>query len=120
MRNTVRRDWLKRQVDKGLMEAKTVFEIEHDGNGANDVYGGEWKPARIRRPTFREHYPDKENKPEWHYGVCENSDFQDGAMNFHESDFRGGSGGCYLQPNGTYCLRVHSNAVYEFRMKGKS
>lgn len=53
MSKTIRRDWLRRQVDAGKMEAKTVFQIEHDGDGRNDVFGGEWKPARIRRPTLR-------------------------------------------------------------------
>lgn len=114
-----RRDWLMRQVDAGKMEAATVFEIERDGTGANDKYGGDWKPARIRRPTFRQHWPDKENHPEHHYGVCDNHDFIDGKMNFNESDFKSGSGGLY--ESGTsdgrpkYCLHIHSNAVYNFR-----
>jgi hypothetical protein len=115
---TVRRDWLKRQVDLGNMEAKTVFQIEHDGDGRNDVFGGEWKTARIRRPTFREHYPDRENHPDWHYGVCADPDFVEGMMNFNESDFRSGSGACYLEENGSYCLHIHSNAVFNFRKKG--
>jgi hypothetical protein len=117
---TIRRDWLKRRVDAGKMEACTVFNIERDGTGANDVYGGDWKPARIRRPTFREHYPDKENRPDWHYSVCAHSHFIDGKMNFNESDFRSGSGACYQERTCAdgrpiYCLHIHSNAVYNFR-----
>lgn len=117
---TIRRDWLKRRVDAGKMEAKTVFHIEHDGDGRNDIFGGEWKQARIRRPTFREHYPDKENKPDWHYGVCDNPDFIEGKMNFNESDFRSGSGACYeagttQDGRPIYCLHIHSNAVFNFR-----
>lgn len=111
---TVRRDWLKRQIEKGNMEAKTVFEIEHDGNGSNDVYGGEWKPARIRHPRFEEFVN------QWGTTLtrCADPDFRDGWMNFNESDFRSGSGSCY-RTGTNYCLHVHSNAVYEFRTKAK-
>jgi hypothetical protein len=116
---TVRRDWLKRQVLKGNMEARTCFQIEHDGDGRNDVFGGDWKPARIRYPKFREHYPDPTNKPEWHYSVCEDSDFIEGKMNFNESDFSSGCGACYKGESGILTLHIHSNAVFYFRpMKG--
>jgi len=115
---TVRRDWLKRQVAQGKMEAKTVLDIEHDQDGRNDTFGGSWKPARIRYPRFREHYPDPQKRPDWHYRVCDDPDFIEGQMNFHESDFKSASGSCYKSDtvNGAiYTLRVHSNAVYEFR-----
>lgn len=110
-----------RQVDAGKMEAKTVFNIEHDGDGRYDVFGGEWMPARIRRPTFREHYPDKENKPDWHYGVCDNPDFVEGQMNFNESDFKTKSGHLHTSQGADgrtlYSLGIHSNACYTLREK---
>jgi hypothetical protein len=116
----VRRDWLKRQIEAGKMEAKTCFHIEHDGDGRNDVYGGEWMTARIRHPKFRQHYPDRENRPEFHYGVCDDPDFIEGQMNFNESDFSSGCGACYrsAQADGSekFTLHVHSNAVYYFRL----
>ncbi len=114
---TVRRDWLLKQIDAGRMEAKTDFIIEHDGTGANDVFGGDWKPARIRRARFEEITNCYGNKQ----SVCADPDFIDGMMNFTESDFRSKSGHCSqgMSADGRklYSLGIHSNAHFTLREK---
>lgn len=115
---TIRRDWLKKQVEQGKIQARCVFEIEHDGTGAYDRFGGEWLDARIRRPRFEDYVTQ--------YGTtmsrCADSDFVEGKSNFNESDFTTKSGGAYLagvDPEGRklYSLHIHSNSCYTLREK---
>jgi hypothetical protein len=115
---TVRRDWLRKQIIAGNMQARCVFEIEHDGNGANDRFGGNWLDARIRHPRFEDFincYGNKETR-------CADPDFIEGMSNFNESDFRTKSGGAYrtgIDPEGRqlYSLHIHSNSCYTLREK---
>jgi hypothetical protein len=94
--DTVRRDWLKKQIAAGKMEAKLDYSIEHDGSGAYDKFGGPWIPARLSSG----------------YG-----DFVEGQMNFRSHDFTSKSGMAYRGPNGTISLIVHSNLAYTLRPK---
>lgn len=115
---TIRRDWLKRQVEQGKIESRCDFEIEHDGSGAYDRFGGEWMEARIRRPRFEEItncYGNKQN-------VCADTDFIEGKSNFMDSDFTTKSGGCYpagvdAEGRKLYSLHIHSNSCYTLREK---
>lgn len=115
---TVRRDWLKKQMDAGKLQARCMFEIEHDGNGANDQFGGNWLDARIRRPRFEDFvncYGNKETR-------CADSDFVEGMSNFNESDFRTKSGHASFDgrdPEGRklWTFGIHSNSCYRLREK---
>lgn len=48
--------------------------------------------------------------------VMEDNEFKDGFFHVHESDFRSSSGSCWLSPNGTVTLHVHSNCNYTLRI----
>jgi hypothetical protein len=95
-----------------------MFEIEHDGNGANDRFGGDWLDARIRHPRFEEFenvYGNKQSR-------CADSDFVEGMSNFNESDFRTKSGHASfdgLDPEGRklWTFGIHSNSCYRLREK---
>lgn len=115
---TVRRDWLKRQVEQGKIQSKCVFEIEHDGNGSNDRFGGQWLDARIRKPRYEEYVNDIGNN----MTRCVDPDFIEGASNFTQFDFSTKSGGAYTagvddEGRKLYTLHIHSNAVYALREK---
>jgi hypothetical protein len=115
---TVRRDWLLKRVKQGKIEARCVFEIEHDGTGAYDRFGGQWLEARIRYPRFEDYINSVGNT----MSRCADSDFVEGKSNFNESDFRTKSGGAYLSgvdPEGRklYSLHIHSNSCYTLREK---
>jgi hypothetical protein len=115
---TVRRDWLRKQMLAGKLQAKCVFEIEHDGNGSNDRFGGDWLDARIRHPRFEDFtnvYGNKETR-------CADPDFIEGMSNFNESDFRTKSGHATFSgtdPEGRklYSFGIHSNSCYRLREK---
>jgi len=118
MNKTIRRDWLRKQIIAGKIESRCVFEIEHDGTGAYDRFGGEWMPARIRHPRFEEFtncYGNQQSR-------CADPDFIEGQSNFNESDFTTKSGGAYLSgtdPEGRklYSFHIHSNSCYTLREK---
>jgi hypothetical protein len=117
-KSTVRRDWLLKRVKQGKIEARCVFEIEHDGSGAYDRFGGEWLEARIRYPRFEEITNCYGNKQ----SVCVDPDFVEGKSNFNESDFRTKSGGAYMdgidsEGRKLYSLHIHSNSCYTLREK---
>ena len=107
---TIRRDWLKRQVEAGKMEARCDLDIEHDGNGSNDSYGGPWRGARLSTPKYAR---DGNG-----ISRCTDLDFIDGQMNFDAFDFRSSSGCAYADSKaGPFTLHVHSNLCYTLRFK---
>jgi hypothetical protein len=118
---TARRDALKRMMDAGKLQARCMFEIEHDGNGANDSFGGNWLDARIRRPRFEDY-----QTPYGHTSQrCADSDFVEGKSNFNESDFRTKSGHATYNgrdPEGRklWTFSIHSNSCYRLREKVSS
>ena len=110
---TVRRDWLKKQVEAGNMECRCDHYIEHDGNGQYDTIGGPWKDARICHPKF-----EPRQMPAGHYcDVCVDHDFIEGKMNMMTCEFNGNCGRAHRGENGVITLLVHSNLCYSLRFK---
>lgn len=110
---TVRRDWLKRQVEAGRMEARCDFSIEHDGDGRYDTFSGPWKPARVRHPKFEPRMMQGGFERE----VCVDDDCKEGFMNLHSCDFEGNCGRAYESGDNLVCLHVHSNLCFTLRPK---
>ena len=90
-----RRDWLKRRIEAGLMEARCKYHYTDDYAFDNAYNFGitDWLPARIK---------DDEHKT--------------GFINFSESDFKYKSGGCRLDGD-VISFHIHSNLLYEIRFK---
>jgi len=104
---TVNRGWIKRMIEHGKVEARCLFRLTDDYSFDNaDGFGKtDWMPARISAPQF-----DPETNR------CINSDFAEGAANFHAGDFKTKSGGSYRNDDGTITLRIHGNEVYALRI----
>ena len=90
----IRRDWLRRQVQAGKMEARCDFHF--DAHYEQDTASRVWMPAR-----FSENY----------------GDFVDGVINFKPFDFRTKSGCAYGEKDGIIHLVVHSNSSFSLRAK---
>lgn len=110
---TVRRDWLKKQIEAGKMEARCDHYIEHDGDGRYDTRGGPWMAARIRRPVFE----PRMMPAGFECDVCVDDNFIEGQMNMLDCDFTGNCGSAYRNDSGIITLRVHSNLCYSLRLK---
>ena len=87
----IRRDVLKRMVEKGEMEASSV-------NLANNFTATKWFPARIKKE----------------YG-----DFKEGYMNLTPFDFKSKSGHVREDKDGTITMGVHSNQWFHLRKRKK-
>ena len=111
---TIRRDWLKRQVEAGKMECRCDFYIEHDGDGRSDTFGGSWLPARIRHPKFE----PRMMPGGFERDVCVDHDCIDGSMNMMDHEFAGNCGHVWADSKaGPFTLHVHSNLCYTLRFK---
>jgi hypothetical protein len=114
---TIRRDWLHKQIDAGKMEVKCNYHFTDDYAFDNANKGGatEWMPARIRRPTFSKYV----TPGGWENDYCSNDDHIEGTMSFHLSDFTGKSGMAYWGDEAKTLIRfsIHSNASYTLRFK---
>jgi len=112
---TIRRDWLKRQIEKGNVEAKCQHDLTDDYqfDNANDFGKTDWMEARMSRPTYKEVTNYVGNK----VTVVDDRDFIDGIMNFKDYEFTGKSGGAYRTNDETIHLYVHSNLSYTLRIK---
>ena len=99
---TLRRDKLKRDIQKGLLEGKCTMHLTDDYRfDASNNFGKSegWAPIVIR----------------------EVGEFFPGKINLHESDFESGSGGASInEETGVVSFRVHSNLYYEFRYLEKA
>lgn len=104
---TINRGWLKRQIEKGNIEARCAFHFTDDYAFDNATGFGktDWMLSRVRYPQF---------DPESHR--CINDDRKPDMINFDESDFRTKSGSAYRNDDGTITLRIHSNEVWKLRM----
>lgn len=111
---TIRRDWLMKQIDKGVVRAKCDMHLTDDYACDNASGFGKtgWMAARISRPTWTT--ITLENGIE--RDIVADHDFVDGQMNLNEHDFTGKSGSAYRNDDGTITLRVHSNLVYLLRL----
>lgn len=112
---TVKRNWIKKQIELGKMEAKCDLSLTDDyqfDNG-NDFGKTGWMPARMSHPEYAEYINQVGNRDT----RCINHDFVEGAMNFHDYEFTGKAGGAYKNDDGTIHLYVHSNCSFTLRMK---
>lgn len=112
--NTVKRNWLLKQIEAGKVEAKCTHYMTDDYafDNANKFGATGWMPARIKHPTFR----TVMMQGGWEREIVDDPDFIEGRMNFNTSDFEGKSGGAYRQNDGTISFYIHSNAHYTLRM----
>ena len=111
---TIKRNWLKKQIELGKVEAKCNYHMTDD-YAFDNAYGfgkTDWMKARISRPTWKEVELYNGNKKT----IVDNHDFIDGQMNFKDYDFEGKPGRAWGNENGTITLYVHSNLSYELRM----
>lgn len=113
---TVRRDWLRKQVEAEKMECRCDGHYTDDYllDAAGNFGKTEWKPARIRHPRFE----PREMPGGFTRDVCVDPDTRDGFMNMMECDFTGNCGRAYAAADGkTISLHVHSNLSYTLRFK---
>jgi hypothetical protein len=110
----IKRNWLKRQVEAGKIEARCTHHLTddylYDYANHNGVTG--WMPARVRHPVFAEYV----NEFGYTRERCTDSDMIEHQMNFNDDDFTGQCGGAYWQADGTIHFYIHSNASYELRI----
>ena len=111
---TIRRDWLKRQIELGRIEAKCNYHLTDDYAYDNATGFGrtDWLKCRIRRPVFGEYVSE--------YGFtltrCMNDDMVYGMMNLTDDDFTGKCGSAWWDDGSTITLVVHSNLSYDMRL----
>ena len=114
IKKSIRRDWLKRQIEAGKIEVKCNYHMTDDYafDNANDFGKTDWMPARMRHPK----YEQRKNYVGNTVDVCTDDDFVDGYMNLNEYEFTGKSGGAYQYEDGTIHFYVHSNLSYDMRL----
>lgn len=112
MTNTIKRNWLKKQVELGRMEIKCDLHLTDDYrfDVSNKFGQSEWMPARICKPVFG---MVKVNGYEMER--CIDDDWQSGHMNLNDHDFEGKPGYATRNENGTITLKIHSNLYYTLR-----
>jgi hypothetical protein len=113
---TIRRDWLKRQVEAGLMECRCDHHLTDDyRNDLADNFGEtDWKLARIRKPKFE----PRMMPGGFERDVCVEDDFVTGSMNLMDHHFTGNCGNVSANSKaGPFTLHVHSNLCYTLRFK---
>lgn len=111
---TIKRNWLKKQIELGKIEAKCNYHMTDDyaWDNANNFGKTDWMKARLSNPTYKEVTLYNGNKTT----IRDNDDFIEGMMNFRSYDFTGKSGGAYTNERGEIILRVHSNLSYTLRI----
>jgi hypothetical protein len=113
---TIRRDWLLRQIDAGMVDAKCDYHLTDDYAYDNANKGGQtdWLPARISRPYRKD--PSSANH---RFMDDDERDFISGVMNFHESDFTSSCGLCYWRDEAQTLISfsVHQNLHYTLRLR---
>ena len=112
---TIRRDWLKKQIEAGKVEAKCNFHYTDD-YAFDNAYGfgkTEWMPAHIMHPTFERRTNYVGNPVD----VCVNDDRREGHLNFLQCQFSSTPNVCYWQDDGTIRFGWHSNESYTLRIK---
>jgi len=111
---TVKRNWLKRQIELGKVEAKCTHHLTDDYafDNANKFGVTDWLKCRISRPTWKDVTLYNGNT----ITVRDDDDFVTGQMNLDDHDFEGKPGRAWRNPDGTITLIVHSNLAYEMRL----
>lgn len=111
---TIQRDWLKKQIEKGLVEAKCELHLTDDYqfDDANGFGKTEWLPAHIMHPTMRTVTLD--NGVEREIVVADNR--LEGHLNLYAYYFDRNGGSAHRNADGTIHLRIHSNLYYSLRI----
>lgn len=111
----IKRNWLKKQIELGKVEAKCEHHLTDDYRFDDSVNFGktDWMQCRIRNPKFATRILD--NGSEMPY--CADDDFVWGQINLMDCDLHGKPGKAYLMDDDTIWLYVHSNLSYSLRMK---
>ena len=91
---TVRRDWLKKQIEAGKMEIRCLQDLTDDYAYDSANNGG---------------------RTEWMDGV---EWVKNQSKNLYDWKFRSTSGGAYREKDGKIIFYVYSNLCYELREKG--
>ena len=103
MTKTIRRDKIRRDIEKGLMEARCKYRYTDNyiWDSASNFGKTDWMPARIQKNS---------------------DDFIPGMMNFRDdpdgfSDFRTKSGAAWWKDDGTITLLVLPGTSFALRYK---
>lgn len=114
MKNTVRRDWIKRQIENGNIEVKCNYILTDDYAWDNAVDFGKtgWMPARISNPKYEEYINPVGNK----MNRCVDHDELQGYINFRDHDFKFKSGFAYKKEDGTIQFCPLSGQSYTLRI----
>jgi len=109
---TIKRNWLKKQIELGKIEIKCELHLTDDYrfDVSNEFGKSDWMPARIRKPVF-----SMVTVNGYEMERCTNDDWKAGYMNLHEGDFEGKPGYAYRKEDGTITLKIHSNLYYTLR-----
>jgi len=111
---TIRRDWLKKQIEKGNVEAKCNY-IMTDDYAFDDAYNCQrtgWKPARISNPTWKEVTLQNGITQT----VQDSDDLKDGYTNFRDYDFTMSTGRAYWNEDETISFCPLSSEYYTLRI----
>ena len=111
---TIRRDWLRKQIEAGKVVGKCDMHLTDDYAWDNASGFGKtgWMPVRIRHPKFTRIVLPNGNDREH----CSDSDCLDGYLNFDECYFGFKSGHASWNDDGTIRFRVHSNLWYTLQV----
>jgi hypothetical protein len=115
MKNTIKRNWLKKQIELGKVEAKCNFKLTDDyaWDNADNFGKTDWMPARISHPTYAEYTTACGSV----CTRCVDDDFVQGSLNFHDSDFAYKTGYACHNDDGTIRFSVLSGELYTLRIK---
>lgn len=88
MRKTIRRDWLKKQIEKGNVEAKCNYHLTDDYAWDNAVNFGktEWLPARVA-PERQWEEITLQNGNTTHRLINSEEMYKEGFITFERHDF---------------------------------
>lgn len=115
-KRNIRRDWLKRQIEKGGVQIKCDYHYTDDyAQDAADNFGRTgWLPARISKPK----YEIIENEWGGTSGRIVDRDVKEGFINLRESHFEGSSGAAWRDSTypGRVILLVHQNLAYSIQL----
>lgn len=115
---TIRRNWLRKQVELGRVEAKCEMHLTDDYafDAAYNFGQTDWKPARIRQPKWEVYVNERGSALD----RCVDDDLRQGFINFLASDFSPSykTGHAYWQnkEQGLIHFSIHSNLRYTLRI----
>ena len=110
---TIKRNWLKKQIEAGNMEAKCNYVLTDDYafDNAYNFRKTEWLPARISHPTYREIALQNGSV----ITQRDDEDYKEGALNFKDYDFTFSTGRAYRNDDGTISFYPLSGESYTLR-----